>query len=98
MSFKKVNEVEKNKIEIEFSIEKDAFDAQTAKVFRKKAAKMTIPGFRKGKACLLYTSRNCYNLYPRFDVIEVVVNNNDLKVESVNHIDNAFDINARVIR
>ena len=50
MSFKKVNEVEKNKIEIEFSIEKDAFDAQTAKVFRKKAAKMTIPGFRKGKA------------------------------------------------
>lgn len=50
MSFKKVNEVEKNKIEIEFSIEKDAFDAQTAKVFRKKAAKMIIPGFRKGKA------------------------------------------------
>jgi len=45
-----------------------------------------------------YLKRNCYNLYPRFDVIEVVVNNNDLKVESVNHIDNAFDINARVIR
>lgn len=50
MGFKKVTNVEKNKIEIEFSIDRAAFDEQVNKVYRKNVTKMNIPGFRKGKA------------------------------------------------
>ena len=35
---------------IEFSIDKATFDAEVSKVYHKQAAKMTVPGFRKGKA------------------------------------------------
>ncbi len=46
----KAKEIEKNKFEFEFLIEKEVFDAETAKVYRKNVSKMNIPGFRKGKA------------------------------------------------
>src|SRR5699024_5669478 len=35
---------------IEFSIDKETFDGEVNKVYHKRAAKMTVPGFRKGKA------------------------------------------------
>ena len=46
----KAKEIEKNKYEFEFLIEKEAFDAEINKVYRKNVSKMNVPGFRKGKA------------------------------------------------
>lgn len=46
----KAKEIEKNKYEFEFLIEKEAFDAEVNKVYRKNVSKMNVPGFRKGKA------------------------------------------------
>ncbi len=46
----KAKEIEKNKYEFQFVIEKEAFDAEVNKVYRKNVSKMNIPGFRKGKA------------------------------------------------
>ena len=46
----KAKEIEKNKFEFEFLIEKEAFDAEINKVYRKNVSKMNVPGFRKGKA------------------------------------------------
>ncbi len=46
----KAKEIEKNKYEFEFLIEKEAFDAEVNKVYRKNVSKLNIPGFRKGKA------------------------------------------------
>ena len=46
----KAKEIEKNKYEFEFLIEKEAFDAEITKVYRKNVSKMNVPGFRKGKA------------------------------------------------
>ncbi len=46
----KAKEIEKNKYEFEFLIDKEAFDAEVNKVYRKNVSKMNIPGFRKGKA------------------------------------------------
>lgn len=50
MGFKKVTKIDNGKVEIEFSIDKEAFDAELGKVFKKRAARMSVPGFRKGKA------------------------------------------------
>ncbi|MCI8332541.1 MAG: trigger factor [Clostridiales bacterium] len=50
MSLKNVTSPETNLREIEFNIEKDVFENAVTKVFKKNAAKMTVPGFRKGKA------------------------------------------------
>ena len=50
MSLKNVTKKEKNVVEIEFSIEKKVFDEEVSRVFKKNAAKMNVPGFRKGKA------------------------------------------------
>ena len=46
----KTKEIEKNKYSFEFLINKEAFDAEVNKVYRKNVSKMNIPGFRKGKA------------------------------------------------
>ena len=46
----KAKEIEKNKYEFEFLIEKETFDAEVNKVYRKNVSKMNVPGFRKGKA------------------------------------------------
>ena len=50
MSLKNVTKTEKNVVEIEFSIDKKTFDEEVSRVFKKNAAKMNVPGFRKGKA------------------------------------------------
>ncbi len=46
----KTKEIEKNKYSFEFLINKEAFDAEVNKVYRKNVSKLNIPGFRKGKA------------------------------------------------
>lgn len=46
----KTKQLEKNKYEFSFTIEKPVFDAEIEKVYRKDAPKMNIPGFRRGKA------------------------------------------------
>lgn len=50
MSLKSINTEQKNLAELEILIEKPVFDDEVNKVFKKNAAKITVPGFRKGKA------------------------------------------------
>ena len=50
MSLKNTNKIETNLYEIEFSVDKETFDKALDKIFQKEAKKITIPGFRKGKA------------------------------------------------
>ncbi len=46
----KAKEIEKNKYQFEFVIDKESFDAEVNKVYRKNVSRMNVPGFRKGKA------------------------------------------------
>lgn len=50
MALKNTTKVETNLYEIEFDADKATFDAAIEKVYRKEVKKITIPGFRKGKA------------------------------------------------
>ena len=50
MSLTKTEAIEKNRYELQFSIDKATFDAAVDKVFRSQVANITVPGFRKGKA------------------------------------------------
>ncbi len=50
MSLTKSEVIEKNKYELQFSVDKATFDEAVTKVFRRKAKDITVPGFRKGKA------------------------------------------------
>ena len=50
MASLKSKEIEKNKYEFQFVIDKESFDAETNRVYRKNVGKINVPGFRKGKA------------------------------------------------
>ena len=50
MSLTKSELIEKNKYELQFSVDKATFDAVVDKVYRKQVKSITVPGFRKGKA------------------------------------------------
>ncbi len=50
MSFKSVKEPEKNVRVIEFGCDRKTFDEAVTAVYRRKAPKLTVPGFRPGKA------------------------------------------------
>ena len=50
MSLNNVNTVEKNVVELEFSIDRAAFEEAVNKEFKRSLPKLNIPGFRKGKA------------------------------------------------
>ena len=50
MSLTKKELIEKNKYELQFSVDKETFDAAVTKVYKKQVSKINIPGFRKGKA------------------------------------------------
>ncbi len=50
MSLTKCELIEKNKYELQFSVDKATFDAAVDKVYRKQVKSITVPGFRKGKA------------------------------------------------
>ena len=47
------------------------------------------------KAANIYISKHGVNLKPRFDVIAVMLDRGTQKVESVNHIEDAFDVPLR---
>ena len=50
MSLKSRNKPTCNQVELEFTIEKEAFDKAVDAAYRKNVGKMNVPGFRKGKA------------------------------------------------
>ena len=50
MSLTKTESIEKNRYELQFSVDKATFDAAVTKVYNKKAKNINVPGFRKGKA------------------------------------------------
>lgn len=50
MSFKSVSEPEKNVRVIEFGCDRKTFDEAVTAVYRRKAPKISVPGFRPGKA------------------------------------------------
>ena len=50
MSLTKCEVIEKNRYELQFSVDKATFDAAVSAVYRKQVKSITVPGFRKGKA------------------------------------------------
>ncbi len=50
MALKNSKKTATNTYELEIQLEKAAFDAEVDKVYRRNVAKMSIPGFRRGKA------------------------------------------------
>ena len=50
MSLTKSEVIEKNRYELQFSVDKETFEAAVQAVYRKQVKSITIPGFRKGKA------------------------------------------------
>ena len=50
MSLTKCEVIEKNRYELQFSVDKETFDKAINAVYRKQVKNITIPGFRKGKA------------------------------------------------
>ncbi len=50
MALTNVNKKENHEAEVEFSIDAAVFEAAVNAAFKKNASKMTVPGFRKGKA------------------------------------------------
>ena len=50
MALTKCEKNEQGQYVLEFGVEKDVFEAEVNKVYRKEVKNMTIPGFRKGKA------------------------------------------------
>ena len=50
MSLKSSNKVDTNRYELTINVPADEFDAAVEKVFKRESKKITIPGFRKGKA------------------------------------------------
>lgn len=50
MSFTNLKEIEKNRSEFTFTIDKQTFDDEIMKVYKKEVKKISVPGFRKGKA------------------------------------------------
>lgn len=50
MSLKSRNKPTGNQVELEFTIEKEAFDKAVDAAYKKNVGKMNVPGFRKGKA------------------------------------------------
>ena len=50
MSLTKCEVIEKNRYELQFSVDKETFDKAINAVYRKMVKNITVPGFRKGKA------------------------------------------------
>ena len=50
MSLTKCESIEKNRYELQFSVDKATFDAAVSAVYRKQVKSINVPGFRKGKA------------------------------------------------
>ena len=50
MKLTKCENIEKNRYELQISVDKATFDAAVSAVYRKQVKSITVPGFRKGKA------------------------------------------------
>ena len=50
MSLTKSEIIEKNRYELQISVDKATFDAAVSAVYRKQVKNINVPGFRKGKA------------------------------------------------
>lgn len=50
MTLIKAERTENSTVVLEFSVDKETFDKEVNNVYRKQAANITVPGFRKGKA------------------------------------------------
>lgn len=50
MSLTKCEKTEANKFKLEFSVDKETFNAAIGRAYKKAVVKMNVPGFRKGKA------------------------------------------------
>lgn len=50
MGLKSSKKIEKNKYELEISVDKDKFEDAVSKVFKREQKRISVPGFRKGKA------------------------------------------------
>lgn len=50
MKLTKNEKIEASKVELEFSVDKEAFEAAVNRAYKKEVGKINIPGFRKGKA------------------------------------------------
>ena len=50
MTLIKAERTENSTVELEFSVDRETFDKEVSNVYRKQAANITVPGFRKGKA------------------------------------------------
>ena len=53
MSLKSSNKVDTNRYELTIAVPADEFEDAVSKVFKRESKKITIPGFRKGKAPVL---------------------------------------------
>ena len=50
MSLKNATVKETNRVELEIEVGAEAFEAAVAKAYKKNIKKLSVPGFRKGKA------------------------------------------------
>ena len=50
MSLKASNKVDTNRVELEVTVDPEAFEAAVSKAYKKNIQRMNVPGFRKGKA------------------------------------------------
>ncbi len=50
MTLKNVSKVDTNRVELEIEVDAEAFEAAVSKAYKKNIGKMSVPGFRKGKA------------------------------------------------
>ena len=57
MSLKASNKVDTNRYELTISVPADEFEAAVEKVFKRESKKITIPGFRKGKASRAFVEK-----------------------------------------
>jgi trigger factor len=90
MSLIKTEKLEKNRMEMQIGISKEALDAEIKKVYKKQIANMNIPGFRKGKAPLsiveklygkgIFTDEALNNLLP--EAYETAVKESGLEIVS----------------
>ena len=50
MSLKSQNKIDTNRVELEVVVDAETFEKGLAAAFKKQSKKISIPGFRKGKA------------------------------------------------